>query len=52
VIVPFIYNQAAGLTLYWSVQNLLSIIQMKLTRDKPDKPGQPAPAAPASRRKA
>jgi YidC/Oxa1 family membrane protein insertase len=51
VIVPFIYNQAAGLTLYWSVQNLLSIIQMKLTRDKPAKPGSPAPAAPAPRRK-
>jgi YidC/Oxa1 family membrane protein insertase len=51
-IVPFIYNQAAGLTLYWSVQNLLSIIQMKLTRDKPEKPGKPAPAAPAPRRKA
>jgi YidC/Oxa1 family membrane protein insertase len=51
VIVPFIYNQAAGLTLYWSVQNLLSIIQMKLTRDKPEKPGKPAPAAPAPRRK-
>jgi YidC/Oxa1 family membrane protein insertase len=51
VIVPFIYNQAAGLTLYWSVQNLLSIIQMKLTRDKKDKPGSPAPVAPAPRRK-
>jgi YidC/Oxa1 family membrane protein insertase len=50
-IVPFIYNQAAGLTLYWSVQNLLSIIQMKLTRDKPEKPGSPAPVAPAPRRK-
>jgi YidC/Oxa1 family membrane protein insertase len=57
VIVPFIYNQAAGLTLYWSVQNLLSIIQMKLTKDKPEDPakpaaGKPAPVAPAPRRKA
>jgi YidC/Oxa1 family membrane protein insertase len=57
VIVPFIYNQAAGLTLYWSVQNLLSIIQMKLTKDKPQDPakpvvGKPAPVAPAPRRKA
>ena len=52
VIVPFIYNQAAGLTLYWSVQNLLSIIQMKLTRDKPEQPGKPAPTAPTPRRKA
>jgi YidC/Oxa1 family membrane protein insertase len=57
VIVPFIYNQAAGLTLYWSVQNLLSIIQMKLTKDKPEDPakpgaGKPVPIAPAPRRKA
>ena len=56
IIVPFIYNQAAGLTLYWSVQNLLSIIQMKLTKDKPEEPGKPgakpAPTAPAPRKKA
>jgi YidC/Oxa1 family membrane protein insertase len=50
IIVPFIYNQAAGLTLYWTVQNLLSIIQMKLTRDKPEQPGKPAPAAPPRRK--
>src|ERR1044071_3185813 len=43
-IVPFIYNQAAGLTLYWSCQNLLSILQMKLTKAKeePKTPGGPA----------
>lgn len=28
----FLYNFSAGLTLYWTVQNLLSILQMKLTR--------------------
>jgi len=27
----FLYNFSAGLTLYWTVQNLLSIVQMKLT---------------------
>jgi YidC/Oxa1 family membrane protein insertase len=27
-----LYNYSAGLTLYWTVQNLLSIAQMKLTR--------------------
>ena len=27
-----LYNFSAGLTLYWTVQNLLSILQMKLTR--------------------
>jgi YidC/Oxa1 family membrane protein insertase len=46
VIVPFIYNQAAGLTLYWSVQNLLSIIQMKLTKDKPGDPAKPVAGKP------
>jgi YidC/Oxa1 family membrane protein insertase len=54
-IVPFIYNQAAGLTLYWSCQNLLSILQMKLTKDRPEKPSKPgAPVSPAvpPRRKA
>jgi YidC/Oxa1 family membrane protein insertase len=30
-----LYNFSAGLTLYWTVQNLLSILQMKLTRNQP-----------------
>jgi YidC/Oxa1 family membrane protein insertase len=30
----FLYKMAAGLTLYWTVQNLLTIAQMKLTRTK------------------
>jgi len=34
----FLYNFAAGLTLYWTVQNLLSIAQMKLTRTAPEQP--------------
>ena len=39
-----LYNFSAGLTLYWTVQNLLTIVQTKLTKMKePDK----APAAPA-----
>ncbi len=37
----FLYNYSAGLTLYWTVQNLLSILQTKLIRM------QPATAAPA-----
>lgn len=40
------YNYSAGLTLYWTVQNLLSILQTKLT--KSNEPA--APAAPARRR--
>ncbi|PYI81677.1 MAG: hypothetical protein DME26_19490, partial [Verrucomicrobia bacterium] len=30
-----LYNFSAGLTLYWTVQNLLTIAQMKLTRTAP-----------------
>lgn len=36
----FLYNFSAGLTLYWTVQNLLTIAQMKLTKSK-----EPAAAA-------
>lgn len=39
-----LYNFSAGLTLYWTVQNLLSIAQMKLTRAQE----QAAAAKPAS----
>ncbi len=42
-----LYNFSAGLTLYWTVQNLLTIAQMKLTKAKDD-PAGPAPAAPAT----
>lgn len=40
----FLYNYSAGLTLYWTVQNLLSILQTKLIRMKPDA-ASGAPAA-------
>jgi YidC/Oxa1 family membrane protein insertase len=30
-----LYNFSAGLALYWTVQNLLSIVQMKLTKSEP-----------------
>jgi YidC/Oxa1 family membrane protein insertase len=38
-----LYNFSSGLTLYWTVQNLLSIAQMKITRAK-DEPGAAAGA--------
>jgi YidC/Oxa1 family membrane protein insertase len=45
----FLYNYSAGLTLYWTVQNLLSIAQMKITRTK-DRPATPSvPAVPPKR---
>jgi len=45
----FLYNFSAGLTLYWTVQNLLTIAQMKLTRSGDDPGGAPGgkPLAPA-----
>ncbi len=35
----FLYNFSAGLTLYWTVQNLLTIAQTKLTRNISEPPG-------------
>jgi YidC/Oxa1 family membrane protein insertase len=40
-----LYNFSAGLTLYWTVQNLLTIAQMKLTRSKDDAEAASKPAA-------
>src|SRR6185503_17283223 len=45
----FLYNQPAGLTLYWTVQNLLTIVQTKLTKAKAE-PKAPAPVAPLKKR--
>lgn len=41
----FLYNFSAGLTLYWTVQNLLTIAQMKLTRSS-DAPSTSATNTP------
>jgi len=45
-----LYNYSAGLTLYWTVQNLLTILQTKLTKSKepaaPVAPGKPLSLAP------
>lgn len=42
-----LYNFSSGLTLYWTVQNLLSVLQMKLTRNDPVQPAGPVKPAPA-----
>jgi membrane protein insertase Oxa1/YidC/SpoIIIJ len=47
----FLYNFSAGLTLYWTVQNLLTIAQMKLTKSAAPIVGsgtQPSVLAPKS----
>jgi YidC/Oxa1 family membrane protein insertase len=61
MMVPILYNFSAGLTLYWTVQNLLSIAQMKLTRTGSEKgaaasagakPAKPAvPVTPPKKKK-
>jgi YidC/Oxa1 family membrane protein insertase len=40
-----LYNFSAGLALYWTVQNLLTIAQMKLTKSTAPAAVAPAPAA-------
>jgi YidC/Oxa1 family membrane protein insertase len=50
-----LYNFSAGLTLYWTVQNLLTILQTKLTRsNEPATPAGPAVSSaltPSSKKK-
>ena len=47
-----LYNFSSGLTLYWTVQNLLTIAQMKLTKaSNPTAPAPAKPPTPPSRRK-
>lgn len=41
----FLYNFASGLVLYWTVQNILTIIQQKIINSRPDEPLKPAAAA-------
>ncbi len=43
------YNYSAGLTLYWTVQNLLSILQTKLTKTNVATTTPAAPVRPARR---
>lgn len=50
----FFYKVSAGLTLYWTVQNLLTIAQTQLTKTKDEPPAAPGgklPAAPAPKKK-
>jgi YidC/Oxa1 family membrane protein insertase len=57
IFIVILYNFSAGLTLYWTVQNLLTILQTKLTKEKPAAtpavpvPTKPAKAAPVKPRK-
>lgn len=46
IFIVFLYNYSAGLALYWTVNNLLSVLQTKLI--KLDLPGGPASSGPAT----
>jgi YidC/Oxa1 family membrane protein insertase len=48
--IVILYNFSAGLSLYWTVQNLLTIAQMKLTRNVAVTPVTPTPGVSAKRR--
>ena len=46
IFIVILYNFSSGLTLYWTVQNMLSILQTKLTRNiVVDVPGANQPSA-------
>jgi YidC/Oxa1 family membrane protein insertase len=47
--VVFLYDYSSGLTLYWTVQNLLSVLQTKLTKMNEAKESKPA--APMAKRR-
>lgn len=53
IFMVFLYNMSSGLTLYWTVQNLLTIAQMKLTKTTETKPdaAQPEPVKKTIKKK-
>lgn len=51
IFLVFLYNFSSGLTLYWTVQNILTIVQQKIINSRPDEEPLPV-AAPAAKPKA
>lgn len=53
VMVLLFYNYSAGLALYWTVSNLLTVLQTRLTKTKPAGPvaTAPVPVAPQKKKK-
>lgn len=49
IFIFILYNFSSGLTLYWTVQNLLTIAQMKLTKSYETKPAAAKPVGPAAK---
>jgi YidC/Oxa1 family membrane protein insertase len=49
IFIAFCYNFASALALYWTVQNIFSIVQLYVTRKKTDLPPQSVPALKTKR---
>jgi YidC/Oxa1 family membrane protein insertase len=45
IFLVFLYNFSSGLVLYWTVQNILTIIQQKIINSRPDEELKPIPAS-------
>jgi len=43
VFVLFLYNYSAGMALYWTVSNLLTVLQTRMTKTKPATTTAPTP---------
>ena len=48
IFLVFLYNFSSGLVLYWTVQNLLTILQQKIINSRPDEELTPVVAAKAA----
>ena len=48
----FLYNFASGLVVYWTMQNILTIVQQKIINSRPDEPLKPVAAGEAPIKKA
>ena len=48
IFLVFLYNFSSGLVLYWTVQNLLTILQQKIINSSPDEELKPVVAAKAA----
>ncbi|TVP75079.1 MAG: membrane protein insertase YidC [Puniceicoccaceae bacterium] len=47
VFLVFLYNFSSGLVLYWTVQNILTVVQQKIINSRPDEPLKPIAATPS-----
>jgi YidC/Oxa1 family membrane protein insertase len=51
VFLIFLYNFASGLVVYWTMQNILTIVQQKIINSRPDEPLKPVAAAAVAKPK-